>query len=1079
MAEERARRFQEDDEEQQGPTGFRAFVAARLGKYQDPAEIVLAVRTWLEHNKVRAIVYAALATLGFLVALGLGIWKTVEIRTRPTVAMAVAELDYGAYVQADRTCDRLLGFTSKKNSAALATIFFVKGVALANLTDVAWTKERQSYYRAAAGFLQMSENLGFPQDRAAEAYFYLGKCYYLAGDIVRARAPLMRSLELKVADPRSIYWYLANIALYETNPDFSAALEDCVRYSKAPTTAPLERAEGNLLKVVLLTRLGRLDEAETTLAATTDHDEIRVMRRFAQGGLDLEQARVLERRAQAVAQTTFFSNDTPSTPNAAPATLPVRPSAPAPIPDSRSDSSGSRVVGSGDSSGDSSGDGILPLPNSVPIVEPPAEGGEFPLPPTSLSRPVPVAARPSVHVFQHEFEAADVVSPVYRQMAYQVDDGATTTNATSPNTTSTTPSPRSQRTPARGPVSTTRIFTTPPESTDSTDTGSSTTSTTPTPPVPVSPAIEIVEVNENETLPTRPAPLPPSSAAELLVVDPITKAVAEARGAAIAKYEEAIASLAEVAILDQGDFAWAAAARLLTGIAYNELSKLRVGNDLDSAIGAFGELLQGYPHRPEATAAEFILAEIAQQNGDARGAMELYYRSLRQIQSESSYANAWFPRREFMTRGQLIFDRHVAAKDYTMAFEFLEAWRSILPESEYYRNGAYTVAKWAAELSQLAAAAIKDKHDDLARDARTKYRVAGAWFEKLSHYDFAEPHFVRLLWDSAEYYRQGWAYPNAITMYQRYLEYNIIERQFEAKLHIARLWMHLDYLDRAEQDLTQLLAEDSRHPLAATARLWLAKTLYEKKDWDAAQRVLAQNLYSDYAPGSTLYGDSLYLVGAIDYQKKDYPQATIRLEDAVLLHPNAPQAAEAHYTIALCHLANVARLQELRATTQLERPRTELQSQILAEYAVAGERFQSAERLLAARQDIANLDPSEQLLLRNSLFGIGLMLMRRSQYEEASLLYNSIASRYTSQPIALYALMHLAAASEKLGRFSDAQAAINHADHVLATLRATNALPPDFRFTDAEWETLLNFEKTILRVHDVPIPESKVAQNAP
>ncbi|MGL4943671.1 MAG: tetratricopeptide repeat protein [Thermoguttaceae bacterium] len=986
MAPEGRNRFQDDEPEQAAPAGIRGFIAARLGVYQDPAEIARVINEWVNANKTRALIYAIIAAVLCVALLSLAVWKIIEIRTRPTISMALAELDYGAYGSADATCERLLGFTSAKDTVAMATIFFIKGVSLANMTDVAWTKERQSYYRAAAGFLQTAEQLGFPAGRAATGYFYLGKCYYLAGDVVRARTPLLKALDFPTDDKRSIYWYLANSAFYLPNPDFEDALNQCDLYCRASTTSTEERDEGLLLKSLILTRLGRLDEADAILKSLPKHDHLQTMRAFVEGQLRLEQARVVRDRAEAIAKTTFFPSETHVTP---------KPSTPLP----------SLSVPPIDDNSD------LPLPTPSTITEPTTD------PPAELPSSQPVT-----------------------QVAYQTDEATPSTPPSSP--------------PKSGPVRITPIFT------------NATADNSP-------PPLEVIDINSDDAASRPAAPLPPPIPEEPTVTrDPVAQAVEQARNEAISLYEQAIACMTEVSVLDTGDFPWAASAYLITGLAYDELSTLRIADDINRAAQSFQEILQQYPDRPEATAADFLLAEQYQRNGDVKNAIAFYRRAFKQLAPDVGYVNVWFTRGEMMRRSQEIFDKYVAAKDFPMAFEFLEAWRTAIPASEYYRDGAYTVARWGDELSRLAAAAIKDKHDTLARDAREKYKIAGAWFERLAQYDFTQPHYVRLLWDSAEYYRHGWDYPNAIRMYQRYLEYNVTDRQFEAKFHIANLWFHLDYLDRAIDDFTKLLAEDVRHPLAATARLQLARAYFEKQQWDLAQQCLIQNLSSDYAPSSTLYSDSLYLLGAIDYQKKDYEQATIHLEDAILLHPKAQQAAEANYTLALCHLKDVARLQSLYDTTILERPRADIKSQIAAEYAAAGECFQRTERLLATRQDVANLSTSEQLLQRNSLFGIGEMQMKRELYDEASLTYNMLASRYGGEPVALYALMHLATASEKLGRFTDARAALKQADYLLATLRASGKFPPDFRFTEPEWASLLQLEQTVTKVYDIEIPEA-------
>lgn len=1005
--EEPNRRRGREEEVAPEPKGLGVYIAAVRERVtailQDPAATMQKVNDWVAQNRLRAIIYAAIAGVLFLTGVGLMTWKIIEIRSRPTVEMAVDQLDYGAYVQAMQTCDRLLGFTPRKDKVAMGTIFYVKGVSQSILTDLSWTKERQSYYRIAASLLEVSERDGFMSGRAADGYLYLGKCYYLSGDVHKSRASLLKALELKVSDPRSAYWYLANSVFYEVNPDYAEALDYCDKYILSPTTVPMEQIDGQLLKTMILLRIGQLDNAAVLLRMIPDLDEFRVMRRFVEGQLALEEARRLKLHADKLASISYFSGGDINTQLAPNAQTPTTPSRTAPV--APSTSSISDIVDPVESLEPS-----LPLPQTPPKKRSDDSNNDSNIIDAPLSRHV--LSNDSIQ--QVQFFAPDAPLP--------------------PSTS--------------GEVANqSRVLSNAP--------------------------LEIIEIEEVSSS-TTAAPMPPAVTVEEIVTDSVAKVVLQTQQDAINKYQDAIKLFKETILLDPGDFAWTATCLLLQGICYEELLNLRHANDFADATAAFEQVIQSFPQRPEATAAEFFLGELAQVTGDENTSMEYYYRALNMLRKNQFYSNAWFTRRDIIARGQIVFDRHVTQKKYPWAFRFLEQWRGVIPDSEYYRNGAFAVARWGDELARLATAAIKDQRENLLRQARGKYKIAGEWFEKLSHYDFAQPNYVRLLWDSAEYYRLGWDYPRAIPMYQRYLQNNVTDRQFEAHLHLGRLFMNLDYLERAQQELLHAIEDHSRHPLVATARLWLARTYYEQNNWDEAKKSLQQNLYSEFAPHSQVYRDSLYLFGDIDYREGNYAQATVQLEDAVALHPNAPQAPEAHYTIALCHLAIAQDLIALRETTVLERPRKELRDRILVEYRAAGEQFRLTERLLASRQDIVNLSQDEKLLMRNSLFGMGQMLMKRGQYDEAALVYNSIAARYGAEPIALYALLQVATANDHLGRQNDRRAALNHAEILLKSLSAANVFPPNFRFTEPEWETLLRFKTSMTQLDDIPIPPPQI-----
>ena len=541
-------------------------------------------------------------------------------------------------------------------------------------------------------------------------------------------------------------------------------------------------------------------------------------------------------------------------------------------------------------------------------------------------------------------------------------------------------------------------------------------------------------------LPSEPEPsvLPqtltdgPEPIRTLIPTDPRFQQAKELRLQATTKYQEAIDHFKDVAIDEQFQPRWRRQSLLLQGIAYEEM-----GDDV-RARERFLVLIELSPGTSEAIAAEFLWANIEQRYGRTDTAQAGYARAFESLRKISNYANPWLPKSLIVERSLDAFRRRVLMKEYKEALTLLKQLADILPEPDRVRQAAGVYEQWADDLQRQANVSFLEQREILQKEAQDKYRLAGGAFGRLASLLFDTSEYSRLLWSSAENYRIGKDYRYGIIGYREYLKVNTQDRQAEALVYIGEMYIHLDGLDEAIAALERCLAEYPNNMMAPRARLALSRAYNEKKEVEQARKLLEWNLIGEYAPTAAVYRNSIYALGKLYFEHGDLTGCIPYFEDALQIHPDAPQAADAHYCLALAFLRRCDDALATLDDTTLEATRRKIETDSQIDRVRALEHLLKTEELLVKRQDAVGLSEAELLMLRNTLFGIGSIQMKLKQYDQAILTYDLAATRYQDRPEALDALLQIAVAYRMLDRPLDAVPILNRASILLDNLKKAN-----------------------------------------
>lgn len=147
-----------------------------------------------------------------------------------------------------------------------ATAAFVLGMLASWEGDRTVGPERRQHFLVAARYLDESRKAGFPPNREADGWFYLGRSLHYAGQFDTARLALEQALPLNAERNARIQWLLAESYIRDSAQDYEQALRHNTAFLEIDNLVPAARIAGLLQRADILLGLKRADETRKVLA---------------------------------------------------------------------------------------------------------------------------------------------------------------------------------------------------------------------------------------------------------------------------------------------------------------------------------------------------------------------------------------------------------------------------------------------------------------------------------------------------------------------------------------------------------------------------------------------------------------------------------------------------------------------------------------------------------------------------------------------------------------------------------------------------------------------------------------------
>ncbi|MDR2116331.1 MAG: tetratricopeptide repeat protein [Planctomycetaceae bacterium] len=1022
---------------------------------------------WVKEHFVIALVIGIVASLLFLISLGLAIRYFINYINRPTLELTLTVYDLGSYAEAKRMAEEVLKYTPPSDVSTRTGVLFILGASTCFMAENAWETDRKPYYLAAANYLRDSGTYGFIPERRAEGFFLLGKSLYLSGELTQCREPLQQALELDSPNKKWIYWFLAHSYFLESNPDFRESLRYLQSFQNDPATTKDEQDEANFLRSMILIQLGNVNAAEQVLEKIPQLDRFRTIRQFVLGQIDFMRARELRQKSIDLEnqRNPVLLNQNPIAP------APVRPTTTTPTTPTPNVETPTPTT---------------PEPSVLPPVVPlknqmnehPANPADmenllpngstnrtqqFPNSSVSAVAPVPVTPVEPVQPPQPDHPWSAVIPPVpindFSNENFTNEhlnsQNLTGQNLTGQNLTNQNSFGENQETTLAHRINSIRS-----RISERYAQEVSGANIAPAPPILLAQMVGTTTDSEEKiiVLPTEtkeeqapfPSEFPAGSLKTQAQLDSIQVTAKKLQEDAAKKYREAIEHFQEVRRLALPNVRWVRTAELLQGICYDEMG------DLAKAQEIYLKITETFPKSSEAAAADFLWAEIERKFGRTETSLRGFARTFETIRQEPNYTCFWLSKDAILERCREIIHNNIQVKEYKEAATLLYLLRGVMKVAELARFRGNTYESWAVHLRQQADATLGPEGEKLLRESYTKYRRSGEAFAELSQVDYESTDFSDWLWRSAENFRLGKDYRRAIPQYKNFLRITINEHRPEIYLYLGEMYLHIDALDAAAEILEEALKYYPNHALVPRIRITLSRAYIEKKEWEKAQEILQQNLIDEYAPSSAVYRDSMFALGKLFYERGHFSEAVPYLEDAVRNYPNAVQTADSHYYLSRAYLQQATEFSRSAEESILEAVRRQLLTNADIEREKALIHIQKTEEILVKRQEAMDLTESEQLMLRNILFESGSVLMELKRYEQAISALSIVATRYQNQPESLDALIRMATAYRQIGKSEEAATTLNQAEFVLNRLEKNGTIPQD-----SNWKKLIQAEKNL------------------
>jgi TolA-binding protein len=583
---------------------------------------------------------------------------------------------------------------------------------------------------------------------------------------------------------------------------------------------------------------------------------------------------------------------------------------------------------------------------------------------------------------------------------------------------------------------------------------------------------KVIVLPQNEE--PQAAPLPPEMKTEgkkelPAAVNPLEERIREFYNAAAERYKNAVGHFTTVLQQASHQSHLLRSAGLLAGICSDELNsfqaKIKTGGEMThQGSDFFIGLTESYPHSPETAAASFLIGQKDRKLGKTEMSYRAFAGTFSILRKMPGYSNAWVPKDVIIGTLLEYIRSSIERLDYDDAVTLLKMVKGVMPDTEETRLRGEMYEGWASMLQSHSETVFGSAGNQLIKEAAEKRRLAGKAFDEYAATVAGSPPYSDILWRSAENYREGNDYRNAALQYRRFAKADHSEHRPELYLYLGETYLNLDAVSESASVLEDALKDYPADHLTPMMRLVLSRSYQElaeleteqpKRGYsDEAKGLLKQNLSGEFTPESAIYRNSIYALGQLCYQRNELDEASAHLEDAVNIHPDALQAADGYYTLALCRQKQADNLLSKLDDLSTELMQNTVNAAVSEKRQQALTHLKSVITLLSQRARGIGLTTAEKLMLRNAQFAVGTLMMKMNQFQESVPVWKQTAMYYQNQPEALDALVSLAYALRKSGRKEDAVSILNRADVLLNQLVQSGSIAES-----EQWKNLIEQEK--------------------
>ncbi|MBX7169204.1 MAG: tetratricopeptide repeat protein, partial [Pirellulales bacterium] len=497
-------------------------------------------------------------------------------------------------------------------------------------------------------------------------------------------------------------------------------------------------------------------------------------------------------------------------------------------------------------------------------------------------------------------------------------------------------------------------------------------------------------------------------------------------------------------------------AEFLVGLALYEAGEPRAARE------QFVRTRKLHPRTPEGLAANARDAALRLAEGLYPEALAALVRAVRAAGDPAQYSNPWLSLIQLQAQLLTTHDTLLAHKQFALAIELANSIEPVVSRDDAIEFLAHSHEAWAVELLKQVEGQPAEEADRLRSEAREQYRQAGSRFEELANLRSTAKTYIAHIWSSAESFLKADDYADAQRLLRRYLDEEARKLRPTALVNLGETLLAEDKPTEALAAFGECLEFFPHDAVAYRARLLASATHFELGELEAAAAFLHEVLNDDQlTPLSFEWREALFALGRLLHFEGRYDEAFVKLDEAVKRYPDSPQTIEARFLAAESYRLHAVKL---RNSIDEQTPETQRQANLAEATRLYDEslvRHAALQDLLLDLLDHGQLTPAQQLLLRNSYFARGTILMALERWEEAIRTFTTFTNRYARQPEVLDAYLQIARCYRRMSQPNEARATLEQAKVALERMEPTTQFEESTSFSRTEWTDLLAWATTL------------------
>ena len=504
-------------------------------------------------------------------------------------------------------------------------------------------------------------------------------------------------------------------------------------------------------------------------------------------------------------------------------------------------------------------------------------------------------------------------------------------------------------------------------------------------------------------------------------------------------------------------------AHYLTGVC------LRMQGKQNEAITELRKVRVLNANSGEGIVAALTEADLLRELNQDDAAIRRYRDTVQAVITNGSLNNPWISLDDLRQNLLDAFGGYIAAEKFEHAVQMADLLSPLVRATQAIQLTGQAQVAWAQALDHQISTSLRTQEKEVQREARKHYREAGQIYARLARLRFATRDYPDDLWDSAESFRMGHDYSNAISMFDEYLKNESRKRISAAQVGLGESYLALSNLDKAIETLTTCVEDHPEAPSKYRARILAAEAHRERGDIEIAEAFLRSNLYDRHlGPKSQEWQASIFALGKLLHMAGRHQDAIKNLVEAVGRYPDSPQSMEAQYLIAESYRQAARQPLELLKKATIETSKRQHIDELKKLLAKSEEFYEAVRQDLNLRPDSVTLTTLESSILRNCYFALGAVYFDQGSldeeyYDRAIRAYSDATNLYQHSPEVLEAFVQIAACHRRLDKPIQARQTLEQAKVVLKQLDPSLDFERTTNFTQQQWgpylQELISFSK--------------------